>query len=65
MTADQLRTAGFTEEASRLDRARAQADAWAFRPADRRSDTVLALSVFGSRRYDELATALNAALPDG
>lgn len=57
MTADALRAAGYPDEAERLEAARRRSDAWSL-GTDRTTDRALAVSVFGSRRYDDLADQL-------
>lgn len=58
MTADQLRAAGFPAEADQLAAARRRADTWTFRAGDAPSDRAVALSLFGSARFDQLARAI-------
>ena len=65
MTVEQLREAGFTEEADRLARALAERALWNARPVSEVASRSTALGVFGSRRFDELAGALGLPLFGG
>jgi hypothetical protein len=58
MTVEQLRAGGFTTEADRLEREVRQHATWTARPVSEVSSRAIALSLFGSRRFDELAEAL-------
>lgn len=61
MTAGALRDAGRAQEAERLDAARARAALWRLPGDPPISEGALALGVFGSRGYDDLAAILGIA----